>query len=68
MNTSDPSFLGAERLVQFNGNTYAVNLSSGDSSLVRVIKRNANGEYRQTIKPDSQNWKRAVRLAREQTP
>lgn len=66
--TNDPSFLDAERLVRFykdRSQTYAVMLSSGEGSIVQAIKkRPSGGTYRSTIKPDSQNWKRCVRLAR----
>jgi hypothetical protein len=69
----DPSLLDGERIVRFmdRGPAYAVHLSSGESSIVQVIKhRRATGrhpqatEYRQVIKYGSNNWKRAVRLAR----
>ena len=55
----------AEQQVQFNGNTYTVELNNDDNHEVMVHKRRRGSDdcYFSTIKPKSQNWNRAVRLA-----
>jgi hypothetical protein len=50
--------------ITLNGNSYHVTLSAEGSPVVQVDKANSRGsKWRQTIKPHSANWNKAVKHA-----